>query len=375
MKAYRTLIWTLVAVVAVAVASCGNEEPEGVESYYITIESQVPLNIREGDENQGTMGDDGANDVLSKTVSRMKYLVQAVQSPDKSRQANDAAVIGVCDSIYNAYVHAYSTMERVIVCHVKVYRTKIVNGIQQYNKALKTYQFWLVEEKPGPLPPEKIEKPDCLAQVDLGLSVNWANCNLGSKTVEGYGGLYAWGDPTGKCWDGDGIRVNEDGIYSWNSKNYGGNKPPSDISGSALDIVSANWGDGWRMPTYDEAKELCERCQWKLQTYGDINRYEVIGPNGNSIIIPLAGFYGDDLSNRFYAGPYQTSRVAFFWTSTICPEPILEPYSIRGYGIQSTVKTAWMFYCNSNEGDMTDADRFADYLRAFHMSIRPVHDK
>ena len=364
----------LVLLSLMAVASCGNEEPEGVESYYITIESQVPLNIREGDENQGTMGDDGANDVLSNTVSRMKYLVQAVQSPDKSRQENDAAVIGVCDSIYNAYVHAYGKMERVIVCHVKVYRTKTVHGIQQYNKALKTYQFWLVEEKPGPQPTEKIEKPDCLAQVDLGLSVNWANCNLGSQTVEGFGGHYAWGDPTGKLWSGTGIGYDvETRTYSWNTENYGGINPPSDISGSALDIVTANWGDGWRMPTYSEAKELCENCQWKLRTYGEIKRYEVIGPNGNSIIIPLAGFYGDDLSNRFYAGPYQTNTMAYFWTSTICPTPASA--EARGYAVKSSVQTAWMFFCNSKQGDVTSAYGFIDFLRAYHMSIRAVHDK
>ena len=141
-------------------------------------------------------------------------------------------------------------MERVIVCHVKVYRTKIVNGIQQYNKALKTYQFWLVEEKPGPLPPEKIEKPDCLAQVDLGLSVNWANCNLGSQTVEGFGGHYAWGDPTGKLWSGQGISLNlETLIYSWGTENYGGIDPPSDIAPKAHGTSPLNAGKRVRVTT------------------------------------------------------------------------------------------------------------------------------
>ena len=377
MKLFRILIIITMTVVPLLVASCGSDEPEGVESYYLDIQSQVALNLHDDDDNnQGTMSDDGKNDVLSHTVLLMKQSLQKVTSEKNSRQANDAAVIRVCDSIYNAYVKAYGNMERIIVCQVKVYRTKTVNGVQQYNHALKTYHLWLVEVEPDPTPTEKIEKPDCLEQVDLGLSVMWANCNLGAKSPEGYGGHYAWGDPTGKLWSGNGIRPNlETLIYSWNSDDYGGNEPPANISGSSLDIITANWGDGWRMPTYSEAKELCEKCQWKLRMYGDAKRYEVIGPNGNSIIIPLAGMYGDDLSNRFHAGPRGTNEMGCYWTSTICQNPILEPYSIRTYGIQSSVKTAWMFYCDSSQGDLTDADRFVDYLRAFHMSIRAVHDK
>ncbi len=30
--------------------------------------------------------------------------------------------------------------------------------------------------------------------VDLGLSVNWATCNVGANKPEGYGGYYAWGE-------------------------------------------------------------------------------------------------------------------------------------------------------------------------------------
>lgn len=377
MKHFKFKLSLATLLLLMLVASCGSEEPEGVDSYYLDIQSQVPLNLHDDDDNnQGTMSGDEKSDVLSHAVLLMKRSLQTVTSEKNSVRANDVAVIRVCDSIYNAYVKAYGNMERIIVCQVKVYRTKVVKGVQQYNMPLKTYHFWLVEVEPDPTPTEKIAKPDCLAQVDLGLSVNWANCNLGSKTVEGFGGHYAWGDPTGKLWSGQGIRPNlETRIYSWDTDNYGGNNPPSNISGSALDIVTANWGDEWRMPTYTEAKELCERCQWKLRTYGDIKRYEVIGPNGNSIIIPLAGMYGDDPSNRFYAGPHGTNEMGYYWTSTICPTPTIEPYSIRTYGIQSSVKTAWMFYCDSNQDDLTVSDMFVDYLRAFHMSIRAVHDR
>ena len=375
MKASKYLIGLLLTVMGLMVASCVSEEPEGVDSYYLEIQSQVPLNLHDTEDNsQGTMSDDGKNDVLSKTVLEMKQSLQTVTSENNTRQANDAAVIRVCDSIYGAYVKAYGKMERLIVCQLKVYRIKTVNGLQQSSRALKSYQLWLVEIEQDPNETGKIEKPECLEQVDLGLSVNWANCNLGAKTVEGFGGHYAWGDPTGKLWAGNGIGYNtKTQTYSWNTENYGGNEPPLNISGTALDIIAANWGDGWRMPTYSEAKELCEQCQWVLRNRNDIKWYEVIGPNDNSIIMPLAGYYGDDLSDRFHAGPYYTNIMGYYWTSTICPTPASA--EARGYGINSSVQTAWLFYCNSNRGDLTGQDMFIDQLRALHFSIRAVHDK
>lgn len=379
MRKINTTIWAFLSVMIVLFSSCVSEEPEGVDSYYLDIQSQVPLNLHESDNNQGTMSDDGKNDVLSNTILKMKQAVMDATSEKNTRKANDAAVISVCDSIYNAYVKAYGKMERLIVCYVKLCRLNSVDGVQRSNQSLKSYQFWIVELDPDPTPTDKIEKPDCLEQVDLGLSVMWANCNLGATSPEGYGVHYAWGDPTGKLWSGTGIRYNaETKTYSWDTEDYGGNDPLLNISGSALDIVAANWGDGWRMPTYSEAKELCEKCQWVLRSLNEIKWYEVIGPNGNSIIIPLAGMYGDDLSagNRFHAGPYNKNVLGYYWTSTICQEPTEQASDMRGYGVQSSVKTAWMFYCNSNQGDLTgETNRFIDFLRAFHLSIRAVHDK
>ena len=34
--------------------------------------------------------------------------------------------------------------------------------------------------------------------VDLGLSVKWATCNIGTTKPEYFGNYYGWGDPTGK---------------------------------------------------------------------------------------------------------------------------------------------------------------------------------
>lgn len=374
MKNYKTLSWLIVAMLVMA-TSCENkeDEPGGAYSYYMTIQSQVELQLHEEeDESQGTMTD-GKNEVLSKTIVNMKKALAAATSEQNSRQVNDAAAMKVCDSIYNGYATAYAEKKGITVCIVKIIRSKMVDGQAHDGYTLRTYNFWSVDVEPDPKPTDKIEKPEILAQVDLGLSVMWANCNLGAKTVEGYGVRYAWGDPTGKLWSADGIGW-KNNAYTWNTDNYGGKNPPADISGTTLDIVAMNWGDGWRMPTYDEAKELCEKCQWKLQSRGDIKWYEVIGPNGNSIIMPLAGSYGDDLSqpyNRFHTGPYGVNESGYYWTSTICPTPATA--ETRGYGISSDVATAWDFYFKSAQGDMKPM--FIDDLRAYHMSIRPVHNK
>ena len=100
-----------------------------------------------------------------------------------------------------------------------------------------------------------LQKSSAVEAVDLGLSVLWSNINLGASSTTDYGGYFAWGDPTGALWSGEGIGYNDNG-YTWNTTNYGGNNPPADISGSELDVVSVHWGDGWRMPTYAEMKEL-----------------------------------------------------------------------------------------------------------------------
>ena len=374
MKNYKSLIWLISAMLLMSM-SCENkeDEPGGAYSYYMTIQSQVELQLHEEeDESQGTMSD-GKNEVLSKTIVNMKKALAAATSEHNSRQVNDAAAMKVCDSIYNGYATAYAEKKGITVCIVKIIRSKMVDGQAHDGYTLRTYNFWSVDVESDPKPTDKIEKPEILAQVDLGLSVMWANCNLGAKTVEGYGVHYAWGDPTGKLWSADGIGW-KNNAYTWNTDNYGGKNPPADISGTTLDIVAMNWGDGWRMPTYDEAKELCERCQWKLRTQGDIKWYEVIGPNGNSIIMPLAGSYGDDLSqpySRFHTGPYGLNESGFYWTSTICPTPATA--ETRGYGIHSDVATAWDFYFKAAQGDMKPM--FIDDLRAYHMSIRPVHNK
>ena len=83
--------------------------------------------------------------------------------------------------------------------------------------------------------------------VYLGLSVNWAEHNLGAEDKEDVGGYYGWGDVTGS-------------YYSSDLSYYPSVIPPENISGTKYDIVTQKWGNGWRMPTKAEWEELVESC-------------------------------------------------------------------------------------------------------------------
>lgn len=219
-----------------------------------------------------------------------------------------------------------------------------------------------------------LQKSSAVEAVDLGLSVMWSNCNLGASSTTDYGGYFAWGDPTGALWSGDGIGYDDDG-YSWNTNNYGGNNPPADISGTALDVVTAHWGNGWRMPTAAEMVELANDCEWVLLEQGGKKWFEVTGPNGNSINMPIAGLYGDDPDNhksRFMTGPLHTNNTGFYWTSTVSWN---QDQQVRGYLVNPVVVTSWAFLFTYGDDNSTFYYAFHDHLRAMHMSIRPVHNK
>jgi len=119
--------------------------------------------------------------------------------------------------------------------------------------------------------------------VDLGLPSGrlWATCNVGATNPEDYGNYYAWGETTTKD------------TYDSSTYTYTGN--PTTLPWSA-DAATANWGANWRMPTYDEMRELIN-CTVTWTTQNGVNGCLFTGPNGNSIFLPAAGgIYASELS-------------------------------------------------------------------------------
>lgn len=119
--------------------------------------------------------------------------------------------------------------------------------------------------------------------VDLGLSVKWASHNVGATAPEEYGGLYGWGDPTGKK-----IFCDED--YASSRREMSKDMRFDHICGDELyDIARVKWGGQWRLPSSDELKELKDKCTWTWTTRKGVAGYNVEGPSGKSIFLPAAG--------------------------------------------------------------------------------------
>lgn len=156
--------------------------------------------------------------------------------------------------------------------------------------------------------------------VDLGLSVKWAPCNLGADHSYESGGLYGWGDPTGKALSVDSMDFNEDpetGIryVKWNYQTlYGGQNAPKDISGSGYDLATKMLGKHWRMPTKQEMRELIELCTWEKTEEHGVAGYKVTGLNHKSIFLPVTNFRN---SGTVY--PTFSDR-GYYWTSTLSTE-------------------------------------------------------
>lgn len=147
--------------------------------------------------------------------------------------------------------------------------------------------------------------------VDLGLSVNWATCNVGANRPDEYGNYYAWGETKPKS------------DYSWATykfvtddgndlTKYTGND--KSVLDPADDAATANWGGTWRMPTYKELKELTDNCNWSWQRKSNgVEGYELTsrikGYEGRSIFLPAAGKYTDTEAELIGTGYYATSTL------------------------------------------------------------------
>lgn len=92
------------------------------------------------------------------------------------------------------------------------------------------------------------EEEERIHLVDLGLSVKWADRNVGAKSTEEIGTLV----------------------------NYDRKDIPSEL----------------RLPSVNEVKELIKKCTWTWVVSDKLIGYKITGPNGNSIFMVAAGYYG-----------------------------------------------------------------------------------
>ena len=129
--------------------------------------------------------------------------------------------------------------------------------------------------------------------VDLGLpsGLLWAKYNIGATSEEEAGLYFQWGDTQGytaeQVGDGEGLKEFNWADYKFSIEDSSSNFSKYNASDSKTvldpedDAVHVNMGGNWRMPTFDEYKELClntdiylvptegEEIQGTAQDYGE----------------------------------------------------------------------------------------------------------
>ena len=146
---------------------------------------------------------------------------------------------------------------------------------------------------------------------------------MGATKPEEYGDYFAWGETEPKE------------LYDW-----------STYSEAEEDVATTKWGGEWRIPTQAEQDELRTECSWTWMTKNDVNGYKVVGPNGNSIFLPAAGYCS---GGSFY----HTGHKGFYWSSSLY-----------------TGNTRYAYYLSFTSNDVS---RYSND-RCYGQSIRPVYD-
>ena len=105
--------------------------------------------------------------------------------------------------------------------------------------------------------------------VDLGLpsQLKWAKCNIGATNEEEPGLYFQWGDTQGytaeQVGNGEGLKEFKSDYYKFSIDGSSSNFSKYNASDSKKvldpedDAAHVIMGGNWRMPTFDEYKELC----------------------------------------------------------------------------------------------------------------------
>lgn len=190
--------------------------------------------------------------------------------------------------------------------------------------------------------------------VDLGLSVLWADRNIGAAMPECDGYYYTWGDideylhkfvpaeyKFGSSWDSYFKYSAHDNISTLQD---------------ADDPAYMRLGNGWRMPTKAEVEELLNKkngAEWEKYERNGVKGY-IVSRNGNSIFLPAYGYMmGYDLCQ-------DQSGEGYFWTRDIFRTEVWKWEQTNCLYIRNSADP---FYGVMNN------------LRYYGIPIRPVKDK
>lgn len=189
--------------------------------------------------------------------------------------------------------------------------------------------------------------------VDLGLSSLWSSVNLGATKSTGIGKYYAWGETKSKT----SFKKEEYEYYDDNSGDF--TDIGHVISDTEYDAVKAAWGGKWHMPTYYDFQELCEQCTWTVVTLSGVQCFEVKGPSGKVIYLPMTGYY----TSSSESPSYETTK-ARYWSGTLFTLPTSDP-------IPDSYAYSYNLDINGNPKDSQPSKLY----RYWGAVIRPVRTK
>lgn len=156
--------------------------------------------------------------------------------------------------------------------------------------------------------------------IDLGLpsGTMWATCNVGASFPEEFGDYFAWGETESKNTYNFETYKYCNGHYSMLTKycnqsyyGYNGYTDNLTVLQSSDDAATANWGNGWNMPTTDQWEELFQNTtnEWTMQN--GVNGRLFTSTNGNKLFFPSAGARLDNNLNEDY-GEYWSSSLNIY---------------------------------------------------------------
>ncbi len=182
--------------------------------------------------------------------------------------------------------------------------------------------------------------------VDLGFGdILWATRNVGARGASDVGGLYGWGDPFG--------RLIETRTDYYPARNPNMVLTGNTLSGTRMDIATAQWGNSWRMPRSSEWEMLKANCTITPYTLdGQKGVLVKSNINNNQIFLPANGDRFNDKHRYNSAAPY-----GYYWSGDWCAS--------------TDASRAWSVYFSSS------ANFYAkrSYERYHGCSVRPVRPK
>ena len=193
-------------------------------------------------------------------------------------------------------------------------------------------------------------------EVDLGLSVNWADRNLGAESPDSAGGFYAFGEAfTKEKYDWSTYTHCDGDILE---QHYFGTDC---IAGTEFDAAATVLGDGWRLPTIAECEELIAASLVSIEPAGGTSYATLVfnAANGNSIRFPIVGYMS--LGRVVYE-----NMEGHCWTAELYNESGEED------GFSYSMNTPFYFSLCSREGQSPTIWEGSPHLG---FQVRPVRDK